>query len=104
MVEAKAIFASIDTAGSGSLSLPEMHRKLSDFGLEEQTIERLFYGEIPIPSSFGTRRCSHTAAGPQRWTRTGAAPSASASSSRASRCTCARSGARSPPTRAQRSR
>eukprot|EP01045_Picozoa_sp_COSAG04_P048677 COSAG04_NODE_18800_length_432_cov_0.930931_1_plen_33_part_10 len=33
MVEAKAIFASIDTAGSGSLSLPEMHRKLSDFGM-----------------------------------------------------------------------
>ncbi len=61
MVEAKAIFASIDTAGSGSLSLPEMHRKLSDFGLEEQTIERLFYGE-PSRCSFGAHR-SHTAAG-----------------------------------------
>ena len=60
MVEAKAIFASIDTAGSGSLSLPEMHRKLSDFGLEEQTIERLFYGE-PSRCSFGAHRSGLTA-------------------------------------------
>lgn len=40
--EAEAIFRQIDTDGSGSLDMAEMHAKLSDFGLGERQIEQVF--------------------------------------------------------------
>lgn len=58
--EAEAIFKQIDTDGSSSLDLPEMHAKLSDFGLGEQQIEQIFFGAWPLSRERScTSICTH---------------------------------------------
>jgi Ca2+-binding EF-hand superfamily protein len=39
----EAIFESLDTNSDGSLSMSELHCRLSDFGLGEEQIERVFF-------------------------------------------------------------
>ena len=41
--EARAIFGTIDADNDGSLSMDEMRDRLSDFGLDDQQIEQLFF-------------------------------------------------------------
>ena len=43
LTSASSLFANIDTDGSGTLSLAEMHCRLSDFGLDDEQIEQLFF-------------------------------------------------------------
>lgn len=42
-MDAGTIFTSLDTDGNGSLSMSELHCRLSDFGLGEDQIERVFF-------------------------------------------------------------